>query len=385
MDVSRYFDLTDPDNNIDRLTINAVDHFNCALTDSMTKVKYTGFILAKSPEGNRITVCDTDFKRSGTDGKYQPRLIFRRTDPDFNDATAPSTSRHIRMPFMDGNDGYRKFWQVMGFLYKFKETIDLGDFGNRYQVVSQEQLKEYLNNQATAENIVSLAEELQVDVSELLRSTSTLKLLKSYSVKLQEFIDTNASETQVQNWVDEDNHKYRQQRCMIFGLEYIDFRREGSVNSKKFDVLTRVNSKYIDHVLIELKSPSDDMFATVTSETINEPSLEYHLHKELSRAIPQILEYKSSLENKQPGDPELEKLGIYDKPRIGKCIIVIGKHSRDPRWLQNRENLVRSLNSSLEVWTYTELQNKLDATIKNLELTKESEESTQEETPEDWF
>lgn len=373
MNNEHYFDLSNPNNDLDSLVIRSSDHFNCSLINVDTDESYKGFILAKSPVGNRLTVCDIDFHRSETDGKYQPRLTFRRVSQEFNDLTAPSSSRHLRMPFADGVDGYRQFWQMIGFLFKFKEIIDLGDFGGRYQVISKEQLTEFLNNRNNSEDIDSITEQLGIDVSELLRATSTLKLLKSYREKLETFINEDATETDVQNWIDSDGHKYRQQRCMIFGLEYIDFKREGSVNSKRFDVLTRVSSKYVDHVLIELKSPGDDIFETIPSETVNDSTNEYHLHRELSRAIPRILEYKSSLEGKEPGDAELEKLGIFGKPRIGKCIIVIGKHNDNPRWLVNRENLVRSLNSSLEVWTYTELLNKLDSTIHNLERIKQNE------------
>ncbi len=376
MNENSYFDLTIPENDIESLTINVVDHFNCNLINSSTGEVYKGFVLAKSPHGNKLTVCDVDFQRSRTDDKYQPRLTFRRTDQEFNNATARSNSRHIRMPFENGDDGYREFWKMIFFLYKFKETVDFGDFDGNFQVISAEQLKEYMNNAANKDEVSKIADELGVDISEVLRSRSTLTLLKSYRQKLKDFIDNDASETDVQNWIDENSHRYRQQRCLIFGLEYIDFKREGSVNSKNFDVLTRVGSKYIDHVVIELKSPAADIFEIATRETSNEPSGTYKIHPHLARAIPQILEYKSSLESKEPGDPELEKLGIVQKPRIGKCIIIIGKHSDDPRWLKNRENLVRSLNSGLEVWTYTELLNKLDATIQNLERIKEDEDES---------
>jgi hypothetical protein len=278
------------------------------------------------------------------------------------------------MPFEGGEDGYREFWKMIFFLYKFKETVDFGEFEGSYQVISSEQLKEYMNNSANKDEVVKIADELGADVSEILRTKSTLTLLKSYRQKLQDFINSNASETDVQNWIDEDDHKYRQQRCLIFGLEYIDFKREGSVNSKNFDVLTRVSSKYIDHVIIELKGPSADIFEVTSAETINNTTDTYKIHGHLARAIPQILEYKSALESKQPGDAELEKLGIFHKPHIGKCIIIIGKHSDNPRWKANRENLVRSFGSGLEIWTYTELINKLDATIQNLERIKESED-----------
>lgn len=383
MDTSGYFDLTSPENDIESLTINQRDHFDCSLIDSATGEVYKGFILSKSPQGNNLTVCDTEFKRSGTDNKYQPRLTFRRVDDQFNDVNAPSGSRSRRIPFSDGSDGYREFWKMISFLFRFKELIDFGEFDGTYQVISAEQLKEYMNSSSNEESVTKMADELGVEVSELLRTRSTLRLLKSYRDKLQEFVDTDASETEVQNWLDEDNHKYRQQRCMIFGLEYIDFQREGSVSSKRFDVLTRVGSKYIDHVLIELKSPSDNMFDIDMSDTINYPTGQYRINEPLARAIPQILEYKSILDDKSAGDPDLERLGVNGKAYIGKCIIVIGKHSDDARWMQNRKNFVKSLGSTLEIWTYTELLDKLNSTIENLERIKEQE--SPEEDPLDWF
>ena len=383
MDISGYFDLTIPENDIESLTINRQNHFDCSLIDNTTGEVYKGFVLAKSPRGNNLTVCDTEFKRSGTDNKYQPRLTFRRIDEQFNDVNAPSGSRSRRIPFADGSDGYREFWKMISFLFRFKELIDFGEFDGTYQVISAEQLKEYMNNSTNEDSITKMADELGVEVSELLRTRSTLRLLKSYRDKLQEFVDTDASETEVQNWLDEDNHKYRQQRCMIFGLEYIDFQREGSVSSKRFDVLTRVGSKYIDHVLIELKSPSDNMFDIDMSDTINYPTGQYRINEPLARAIPQILEYKSILEDKSAGDPDLERLGINTKAYIGKCIIVIGKHSDDARWMQNRKNFVKSLGSTLEIWTYTELLDKLNSTIENLERIKEQENP--EEDPLGWL
>lgn len=367
VDIDDYFDLTVPENDIDALTINASDHFECVLQNFTTNQVYKGFVLARSPQGNRLTVCDLGFHRSATDGKYQPRITFRRTNQELLNASASASARQVIMPFSSGNDGYREFWKVIFFLYKFKESIDFGDFDGQYHMLSADQLTEYLNTNSNHQKILDAAKELNTDVSGLLRTSSTIKLLNEYKDKLEEFITNESTETDVQNWIDEDNHRYRQQRCLIFGLEYINFKREGSVSSKRFDVLTRVGSKYIDHVLIELKSPCDDIFDISTSATVNDNTSEYKIHKELARAIPQILEYKSTLESKPGGDPELEKLGIYEKPHIGKCIIVIGKHRNDLRWKQNRENLVRSLNSNLEVWTYTELLNKLKSTIENLE------------------
>lgn len=40
------------------------------------------------------------------------------------------------------------FWKMVSFLFKFKETIDLGDFDGTYQIISSDQFKEYITNVA---------------------------------------------------------------------------------------------------------------------------------------------------------------------------------------------------------------------------------------------
>src|SRR3954462_1840641 len=100
MNRGNYFDLTDSVNDINELVIDTQDYYSCSLISSTTGDVYCGFILAKSPAGNRLTVCDVGFRRSSTDGKYQPRLTFRRADQEFKDVGPPSTSRHLRIPFL---------------------------------------------------------------------------------------------------------------------------------------------------------------------------------------------------------------------------------------------------------------------------------------------
>lgn len=362
-----YFDLTNESNSIDSVTVSQSDRFNCSLTSISTGEVLGGFILAKSPQGNRLTVCDVDFHKSETDGKFQPRFIFRRTRNDLQNVEARSGSESVRISFQHGDDGYREFWEMIFFLYKFKELIDVGDFDGRYQVVSRDQIEQYFGDKKNIESIKALAERLNVEVSAIMKPASTIKILKDCLKKLKYFIENNSTETEVLNWIDEDMHAYRRERCMIFGLEYIDFMREGHASSKRFDILTRVGDKDVERVLFELKCPSDDIFRILDSETSNGVSQEYHIHPKVARAIPQILEYKSTLESKDAGDPELTALGINEKIKICKCIIVVGKNSTNARWVQNRANLSSTLANTLEIWTYEDLQNKLESTIRNLE------------------
>ena len=259
---------------------------------------------------------------------------------------------------------------LISFLKVFDDLVDTGNFKQDYRVVTDEEFSKYLKikeKEGNLEIFEKLVEDSEVDSVVMLRSASTIKLLKSYRDKIKDFVNDGASETDVQNWIDQDDHKFRQERCMIFGLEFIDHKREGGASGNRYDLLTRIGSETEERVLIELKSPSDDIFNIKNTETINDIKKEYSLSISLARAIPQILEYKKTLEDKNAGDPELEKIGELSNIKINKCIIVVGSKKSDPRWLNNLREFRNSLNSNLEIWTYTDLFNKIDSTIKNLE------------------
>jgi hypothetical protein len=185
--------------------------------------------------------------------------------------------------------------------------------------------------------------------------------LKSHIAFLKENLDKN--ETFIQNWIDEDNGKYRFQRCLIFGLEYIDPKREGQISGKKFDVLAEHDLEH--HVIFELKSPRDNVFKIETRQTNNGQSTEYHISPELSRAIPEVLGYKKMYEKST--SEEIERIGMKSKKPISKCVIVIGTRKEDPVWKENFECVAGSLNG-IELLTYSHLIDRLENSVKNLEM-----------------
>ncbi len=192
-----------------------------------------------------------------------------------------------------------------------------------------------------------------------------IQTLKEYHDFLVSNLDKN--ETFFQSWLDEDKGKYRKQRCLIFGLEFIDHKREGELARKRFDILTRTSNINNEYVIFELKSPCDDVFKIEETETENEgKKTTYSLSPQLARAIPQILHYKSNLEKKVETDDDLQRLGI--KPgKVVKCIILIGKRYKDDMWKEYFRNLKCNFGNILEIWTYSDLIDKLKITIKNLE------------------
>lgn len=188
-----------------------------------------------------------------------------------------------------------------------------------------------------------------------------LDTLKAHVEFLRSNLDKN--ETFIQNWIDAEDGKYRKQRCLIFGLEYVDPVREGQTAGKRFDILAEQDLNH--HVIIELKSPKDDIFHISTSAVMaGGISTEYHLSKQLSRAIPEVLGYKKMYENAQ--SEELQKLGIKQRKAVSKCIIVLGTRKDDVVWQENFDRICSTLHK-IELLTYNDLIDRLENAIRNLE------------------
>jgi len=196
------------------------------------------------------------------------------------------------------------------------------------------------------------------------------------------FLEDNLvkNETFIHNWLDgktddkgneirnteKEQKRLRKSRCLIFGLEFINFKSKGKLSGKEFDILTKTSLQRNEFVLIELKSPGEEVFDTKEkAENNNEgKSKDYSFSDSLFRSIPQVLNYKHLFEN--ASDEELQSLNVQEG-KVMKCIILIGKSKKDDKvWERNFQNLKHSFSNLIEIWTYTDLIEKLDTTIKNL-------------------
>ena len=199
---------------------------------------------------------------------------------------------------------------------------------------------------------------------------SVLELLPQIQLntlkELKVFVESNLhqNETFFQDWIDEEEGKYRKQRCLIFGIEYIDPKREGEImGRKRFDILATQNRQR--HIIIELKSPTAEIFEVDSTPNKNDGvNTCYKLSKELSRAIPQILGYKKFYN--QLNSETIKTLGLAQKLELSECIIVIGQRKDDTEWSENFKYLCDSMN--IKIVTYTDLIEKMDNTITNIEL-----------------
>jgi hypothetical protein len=214
-------------------------------------------------------------------------------------------------------------------------------------------------------DIDGLIKSATINKKELISNKSKISLLREYKSFLVNSLVQN--EKYVQDWLDEDGGRYRKQRCLIFGLEYTDHIREGELQRKRFDVLARSSIDLNEYTLIELKSPSCEVFSVYEEQNKNGgKSTKYSLSDDLARAIPQILQYRKRFEVALEDNDELQRLGVR-AGKVSKCLIVIGERKADPIWKSHYDELRKSLASGLEILTYTDLINKISVTIKNLE------------------
>jgi hypothetical protein len=212
-----YFDLTK--RKIDELKIVKQDNFTCNIVDSNGEV-FNGFILAITQKTEDKRICEISLQKSSTDKKYQPRLIFRKIDNNLNDKQIDA-KRPVIIDFLKGENGYREFWEMITFLFKAKDLIDTGDFIDEMKVISNKQFTEFLNNKEKFGNLTNATKNLDgIDYTsnQNLNLATNLKILKDNFSKIEYFINNNSSETEIQNWLDEDKHKNRRARCMIFGV-----------------------------------------------------------------------------------------------------------------------------------------------------------------------
>lgn len=128
-----------------------------------------GFILIK--KRNAKTILKVSFYRSKQDGKYLPRLEFRKETE--NGEPSKSKGNDVIIRFSDGDEA-RAFWKVIHFLQGFKDLVDLGDFHLKYQAVSFDSYLVDFKTKDQAEKVkelTALSESIKLskqDIKELL-------------------------------------------------------------------------------------------------------------------------------------------------------------------------------------------------------------------------
>lgn len=141
------FDLVEGD--LSKLTIKKSIKDNCYITDGVNN--YGGFILSKLKDTQ--TVCDVVFYQSSTDGRYIPRLTFSKIQPSKDRVKDATNPEKVRISFSDKSEGVYEFWKLIGFLSKFKELVDLGDFEDAYSVIGSDDVVLHLQDLKESDRI----------------------------------------------------------------------------------------------------------------------------------------------------------------------------------------------------------------------------------------
>lgn len=209
--------------------------------------------------------------------------------------------------------------------------------------LSPEQLHTALASDENIEIVTKSLPKLRIDLLERLIS------------ELQGLLDK--SEKEVREWLDK-NPKIN---CLIFGLEYVDYKREVTFGNSQFDVLTDISGT--EHVIIELKSPNRLVFQVQIRRLKNGTKTDYILSPDLAEAIPQTIKYFREYE-REPAETFI-KNGTEHK-KVPKAIIVIGRNQKDnPVWQDHYCDL-RNRIAGIEILTYDHLVEKIQNQIVNL-------------------
>lgn len=357
----QYFDLRS--GNLTKLFIKKIDKFNCQLIDDNNNV-YCGFKLAQSPAGNIYSVCDIDFHKSSKDQKYQARLIFRKTDSKFQDRNVCKGTDCIRIPFQTGGDGYREFWKMVAFIYKWREEIDLGEF-NDYFAITDKNVVAVLSKLADIKNKKTVLDNLE-------------KLSRNDLENIGNWVNVTKINAIIKIWENNknnENEKFWQKTfrdhtwvlSQIFACPYIMIGEKtycgGKEDDNKGSVLGDFQYKnYLTNniALIEIKTPAENIL--VGKRYRGEEGKEniiYSIHEELTGGVNQLLNQKKVYlkTHKETDDKELNNI---------KCVLVIGKLPAGKDQKKSFEYYRNSL-KEVEVITYDELFERIDGILKLFE------------------
>lgn len=140
-----------------------------------------------------------------------------------------------------------------------------------FSELSDKDLINLLSKEKNIKNLFNALPKIRIDILENLKEELKSKLLDN--------------EQTVQKWIKEEPKT----RCLIFGLEFIDYKREVQFGNSRFDVLTEQSGS--EHVIIEMKSPNVDVFEEKTTTLKNGIKKDYIISKDLAEAIPQTIKY----------------------------------------------------------------------------------------------
>ncbi len=351
--MNNYFDLTK--RNLSDLYIDKKDYLNCQLVDNNGEI-FDGFLLAKSEAGNILTLCDIDFsktKKNGQFEKYQARLTFRKTNNKLEQKKTRANSEYIIISFKKGQAGYREFWKMIAFLYKWKEMIDLDEFEDLFAITDKD-VGEILPLIANLEHKEKVLENLgKLPIKDLSNITNLVSI-----TKIKDIIDkwednkTNYDEEfwqktfQTHNWI----------LSQIFACPTIQIRKKFYCGGKEDDNKGGVEGDLLyqnkltgNLAFIEIKTPKLDIIIgkQYRGKEKEKENVIYSMHQELTGAVNQVLNQKKVYHSTY-GEKKSKFINNI------KCVLIIGITPDDDDKIKSFELYRKSL-IEVEIITYDEL------------------------------
>lgn len=328
-------------------------------------------------EGNRLVINLEKYQAFcsgiGRNGRNRAQAFFARrvahySEDQQKEIIAQSSDQEIldwiKSLSTERKDEFSKKLSQLGSIELDKVAISTSHFSS----ILVDALEHPEKLQIISENYSNIQVQLLVKYKEFLE-----EIIKKVQDENINSVKTDSWETFIQKWVDakidaqgnelqnegEQRTRESRSRCLIFGLEFIDHKREVLDSGQRMDVLTRINSNIgsKEYILFELKSPKAEIF--------EDEDTELKISRKLSRAIPQVLDYKNDFETKEDGDKDLDRKGLT-AGKVVKCIIVIGVTKDNERWKKVFRSLKLNFSNQIEIWTYSDLIQKLDSIIRNL-------------------
>lgn len=350
-----YFDLTNSEYDLSTLTIEKVNVFECRLIDNKGII-YNGFILAKS-ESNRILTI-SEFQISSTDNKFQARLIFKKTDVNFAERNVNKGVDFVRIPFEKGQEGYREFWKMISFLYKWREIIDLEEFED-YFSVTDKNISEFVHkigdieNKETVLNALGAMSTIELsNLTDLVSVTKIKNILQIWNENkenyTEEFWQTLFQEN---SWI----------LSQIFACPFVQIGKKFYCGGKEDDDRGGVKGDFLyqnnltsNLAFIEIKTPENDLIigSQYRGAEDGKENVIYSMGKEITGGINQLLNQRK-IYLKTFAEHNGNQM---DNPR---CILIIGITPDDEDQRRSFELYRHSLNS-IEIVTFDELFKRIE-------------------------
>lgn len=389
------FDLIERDlAEIEIRETNAKD--KCIIWDLADSEKaYNSFLISQNTQSK--TICDIAFHKSSQTGKYLPRVSFKRIAKN-GDIQSTRSKDKVTIKFEDSADAVR-FWKLIGFLFNYKDLVDIGEFEKSFQVVSKEAYVLEFTDKNELEKLQDLKElvgisDLNYNQLKTLTFENRKRNLKAFYYLLKNIRESHSryrDKYKIQPGEEHIWHHFLQSNDWILGLnvdlrfitDFLDEQKVGIENSSgsespKVDILGI--SEFT--TLIELKHTSADIFkASKSKGRANTWDFTTDIIEGISQCLGQKNELEKSFESKVFLDSDKKRLPKDGIETIDpKALLLIGNKKREfpineldnTNILKNKTlERFRRNNRNIDVLTFDELFERAYHIVFSRKLSKE--------------